>query len=236
MILAANRDEQHSRASDPASWWADEIDVLGGRDLRAGGSWLAVDRRGRLAAVTNFIDPGSQPAPKSRGMLVRDYLSGTASIEAFSEQLVSEGDDYGAFNLLLFDGDELGYVSNRDGARRLAAGIHSISNSHLDVDWPKTRRASLRVDAALASVDPTEELFGLLAERTVTRSGHTPHERSLFIVGPQYGTRSSTVVLIERNSVLRFVERRFDANGRMAGQDRFDFELRSESFAGRRVS
>ncbi len=103
LLFGANRDERHARPSAPAAWWPDRPHVLGGRDLVAGGSWLAVDRRGRLAAVTNFRDPSAVPAPRSRGELVADYLAGAASLDDFVAALQDRSADYGPFSLLLLE-------------------------------------------------------------------------------------------------------------------------------------
>src|SRR5687768_15648989 len=104
LLVAANRDEQHARPTQTAAWWPDAPHILGGRDLLAGGTWLAVDERGRFAAVTNIRDPERPLGLRSRGSLVADYLGGLESAAHYAARAVRDGAAYGAFNLLLFDG------------------------------------------------------------------------------------------------------------------------------------
>jgi uncharacterized protein with NRDE domain len=223
--LAANRDERHARPSTPARWWPDSPDILGGRDEVAGGSWLAIDRRGRIAAVTNFFEPPRSGAPRSRGELVAGFLEGGLRADAFSAQIAAAADEYGPFNLLLFDGDALHYTSNRARARVLAPGIHTLSNGAPGNAWPKVLRAEQRMAEALAGRAPEETLFELLAERDGTALPPESHRRSLFILDPVFGTRCSTVLLFTRAGTALFVERRFDASGQRSGESRVEFEL-----------
>src|SRR4051812_7231668 len=141
LLFAANRDERHARPSEPARWWPEAPDVLGGRDLLARGTWLAVDRSGRLAAVTNFRDASVTAAPLSRGALVADYLRGTQPLEKFAAAVDERADDYGPFSLLLREHGALRIVSNRAPTAELGAGVHAISNAAYGVEWPKVRSA-----------------------------------------------------------------------------------------------
>lgn len=140
-LLLGNRDEFHARPTAPARQWSDAPDVCGGRDLQAGGSWLAVRRGGRYAAVTNVRRPGSVAARRSRGALVADFVAGTALPEAFAAAAAGERADYGPFNLVVGDAGGAHFVSSLDGrARRLADGVHAFSNGSLEDEWPKMRR------------------------------------------------------------------------------------------------
>ena len=67
LVVAANRDEFYRRPTAFAGFWADAPDILGGRDLEAGGTWLGITRAGRFAAVTNVREPGAAPGRHSRG-------------------------------------------------------------------------------------------------------------------------------------------------------------------------
>src|SRR5688500_2594326 len=107
LVFCANRDERHARPSATAGWWHDHPRVLGGRDLVAGGSWLAIDRAGRLAAVTNFRTLDATAAPRSRGELVAEYVTGARSLDAYSAALHRRSAEYGPFSLLLLDGADL---------------------------------------------------------------------------------------------------------------------------------
>jgi uncharacterized protein with NRDE domain len=224
-LFCANRDERHARPSAAAGWWADRPQILGGRDLLAGGSWLAVDRRGRLAAVTNFRDPSAAAAPRSRGELVADYLMGTSSSDDFSAAVQSRGEQYGPFSLLLLDGVDLRYLSNRAPAARLGPGVHAVSNAAYGAEWPKVRSARAGVERLLESSEPVDALFEMLALRGAPAAGDEYYRTAHFIEGATYGTRSSTVVLIDRDGTLTFAERSFDAAARFTGEVRETFAL-----------
>lgn len=227
LVLAANRDELHQRPTEPARWWADCPNVLGGRDAVAGGGWLAIDHRGRVAAVTNLREDTARPSAHSRGWLVSDFLRGTASAEEFAAGLEPRSEEYAAFNLLLIDGGEPRYLSNRAPAARLGAGIHALSNAPLGTSWPKTELARRGMRAALEHADPAGPLLELLATRD-TEGGGDPADRlarALFIEGDPYGTRSSTVVLQSADGRITFIERRFDESGAVSGESRFDFRV-----------
>lgn len=225
MILAANRDEQFSRPSAAAEWWTDRVTVLGGRDLTAGGSWLAISRAGRLAAVTNFAGPAHEPATRSRGELVADFVAGQDSLVDFSERVRLEQSSYGGFNLLLFDGTELKYLSNRANPRPLGCGVHSVSNQHLDADWPKLGLAVERVEQVLELEDPTEPLLDFLSTRVPADDPLQHYRSSPFVVGDEYGTRASSVILIDHGGRVRFTERGFDATGNNTSTRRFEYAL-----------
>lgn len=226
LVLAANRDEFHDRPSAPAAPWADAPHVFGGRDLKSGGSWLAVSQRGRLAAVTNvrrMIPPN--PAAPTRGALVADFVRGNAGARDYAEALRPRAEHYSGFNLLLYDGHELLYVDNHPEfeVAAVAPGVHVVSNDQLDTPWPK----SLRLKAVLERTRAREALFAALADRQPARDEELPDtgvgrelERMLsppFIVSPGYGTRCSTVVTIGAAGI-EFAEQRFHPSGDLDGQ------------------
>ena len=237
-VIAANRDEFHARAAEPAHWW--DQGVLAGRDLVAGGSWFGVTRSGRWALITNFREgiPRDPYAP-SRGQLVMRVLCDVASPLRSSAALLPDGGRYHGFNLLVGDDRGAAFASNRaSGALSLGAGIHGLSNHLLDTPWPKLLRSKTRLAAWLADDDPpVETLFALLADRqpagdaNLPATGVSPQWESLlsspFIVSPEYGTRSSTVLLIARDDSARFIERSFDAAGRATGEVALDFRVAS---------
>jgi uncharacterized protein with NRDE domain len=222
LIVAANRDEYYARASLPPHFWQDEDHILAGRDLVGGGTWLGITRRGRLAAVTNYRNPAIflKEAP-SRGKLVSDFLAGKQDPAAYLEQVREEAEKYNGFNLLVGGPKGLYWFSNRDGGiRRLEQGIHGVSNRLLDTPWPKVVRGKELMASALAAEEPSpDELFQLLedkvrpADETLPFTGVDPAwERVLspiFIESPEYGTRSSTLILIGKDSRVAFLDRTF---------------------------
>ena len=236
LVIAGNRDEFHDRPAAALGWWNDGLPVLAGRDLQASGTWLGLARDARFGIVTNFrdFDPPPPGAP-SRGELVPSYLRGAAGPAAYLAMLESRARDYGGFNLLLGDSDSLHYFSNRgdDAPRTLPPGIYGLSNQWLDTPWPKLTRTRERFAAVLRTGIVTEELFAVLADRTTTGVAGLPHaglpedwERAVsapFVVHERYGTRCSTVVLVDRRGRTIVHERRFDRSGAQTGASRFSF-------------
>jgi uncharacterized protein with NRDE domain len=225
LVLIANRDERHARPTAPAHWWQEPARILGGRDLVAGGTWLGVASTGRVAALTNIHEPERPSAPRSRGELVATFLRGSASAAEFSAELSPVVDRYGAFNLLLYDNEQLGYLSNRAPPATLAPGIHVLSNAAAAVDWPKVRRARAGLGAWLSRPREPDALLELLGERAPRHAAPEYYREALFVEGGHYGTRCSTVLTVAQSGAVVFIERRFDADGRTTGEDRFDFEL-----------
>jgi uncharacterized protein with NRDE domain len=238
LILAANRDEFYDRPSSPAEFWAEAPTVLAGRDLKAGGTWLGIDRRGRLAAVTNYRQGQREaPAPRSRGQLVSDYLTSEVSALAHMERVRREAHLYNGFNLLALDSGSLFYFSNREGSiRQLGRGMYGLSNHLLDTPWPKVISGKGALDRLLggAASNPIPGLFAVLSDRNrppdnllpVTGIG-SEWERllsSAFIVSESYGTRSSTVVLVDHEGSVVFVERTFGPHGVLGLEARFEFQ------------
>jgi uncharacterized protein with NRDE domain len=224
LLLCANRDERHARPSAAAGWWRDAPTVIGGRDLVGGGSWLALTRSGRLAAVTNYRTPAASVGLRSRGELVSSYVIGDRPLDDYEAALAQSAAEYGPFSLLLLEGAELRYTSNRAPPNRLGPGVHALSNAAYGVEWPKTASARAGVEALLATPEPVEPLFALLAQRGDAQ-GDDRYRSAHFIAGEVYGTRSSTVVLIERDGTALFAERSFDSAGRVSGEVRERFAL-----------
>ncbi|KAF0217903.1 MAG: hypothetical protein FD174_3166 [Geobacteraceae bacterium] len=224
LILAANRDEFFARPTAQASFWGEAPQLLAGRDLKGGGTWLGITKNGRIAAITNYRDPRSyrEGAP-SRGRLVSDFLLGTMTAADYLELLKEEGGACNGFNLIFGDTERLCYFSNRDGfPSTLGRGIHGLSNHLLDTPWPKVARGKEALERlATEGKDPSPEaLFAILADRTSPPDHLLPdtgvgleRERQLsplFISTPDYGTRSSTLVLIDRECRVTFMERTFN--------------------------
>jgi len=195
LVVAANRDEFHARPAARAGFWPDHPEILAGRDLEARGTWLGVSRAGRFAAVTNYRGGRDANAAESRGALVTGFLLGSSPSEAFVMDLSDRKNSYSGFNLLVADGEELWWLSNRDGeARRLAPGFHALGN--LLLDTPEVAAMKARFAATGPALEP---LFALLATAS--------------IVAPEYGTRCASVVLAHEDGRTEFAERPFDAAG-----------------------
>ncbi|MFB6231165.1 MAG: NRDE family protein [Salinibacter sp.] len=242
IVFAGNRDEFYDRPATPASFWDEAPHVLAGRDRKSGGTWLGVTRRGHWATVTNVRDETShrEDAP-SRGHFVADYLKNEPSPSDYLEDVAARADEYNGFNLLVGTPQTLYYFSNRNGPpRSVAPGIHGMSNAQLDDPWPKVQRGTARLRSLLDGEISSDQLLDILSDRRPAPDEKLPDtglgrttERKLsppFIEGDQYGTRSSTVLLIHRSGTVTFVERTFD-RGTPADIQRFSFEPAAEPAA-----
>jgi len=226
LIFLANRDEYYERPSAPAHFWEEAPAVLAGKDLRAGGTWLGISKNGRIAAVTNYRDPSSikENAP-SRGRLVSEFLFGNREPLECLDILKKDASRYNGFNLILGEKDRLYWYSNR-GHRVLLMkpGIYGLSNHLLDTPWPKVARGKAALTRLLSrQADPSmRELFRILADRTPADDASLPHTgvglewesilSPIFINSPLYGTRSSTVLLIDAGNRVTFMEKTFNGD------------------------
>ena len=239
LVFAGNRDEAYERPSAAAAFWDDAPDILGGRDLDQGGSWLGLTHAGRFATVTNYRDAASpRDAPRSRGELVASYLRGAEAPKPYLQRVIAEGPQYRAFSLIVGNLEQLFFCSNRgDQIEEIAPGVHGLSNHLLDTPWPKVRNGRDRVRALLgrAAGDLVAGLFDILADRTRAPDADLPdtgvgleRERELspcFIADGRYGTRASTVLLISRSRGVFFSERSFGAHGAPQGSVEHRFKL-----------
>jgi uncharacterized protein with NRDE domain len=223
LILAANRDEFYNRPTHPLGFWTDNPNVLAGRDLRGDGTWLGVTTTGRIAAVTNFRDPKpyKEKAP-SRGNLVRDYLTGDDPPQRYLEQIKTNGYRYNGFNLIAGNNTGLYYYSNRaKQVHKLKPGLYGISNHLLDTSWPKVSRGKAELQKQFIGNDKIDiqKILSVLTDRSLPADDELPDtgvglewERilsPLFIISDDYGTRSSSIVLMEKSGRVTFVERTF---------------------------
>lgn len=228
LILAANRDEFYERPTQALEFWADHPEIAGGRDLQRMGTWLGITRKGRLAAITNYREPGLQKADApSRGDLVADYLAGRMTPSRYLQQISHNGQQYNGFNLIVGDARELYYYSNRGGPPSpLPPGIHGLSNKSLNTEWPKVRRGKRQLAAVLAENSEDldrQRMMRLLQDKSKVPDDQLPDtgvgaewERILapiYIQSPIYGTRCSSLLTIDRQGHVDFRERTWNPSG-----------------------
>jgi uncharacterized protein with NRDE domain len=241
LVVAANRDEFFHRPAAPAEYWHDAPHVLAGRDLEKNGTWMGVATDGRWAAVTNFRDgTTAQAGARSRGELVAGYLKGSADAEGHVTAVAPDVREYHGFNLLAGDAAGIHYLSNREqGSMMLAAGVYGLSNHLLDSPWPKVERGKLALRAALAEGAKPDRLIGkllaALSDRSIADERLLPStgiskdwEKALsaaFIGAPGYGTRASTVLLVDTEGEVHFRERSFGERGELTEDRRYRFAI-----------
>ncbi|MFJ2991532.1 NRDE family protein [Pandoraea sp. NPDC087047] len=231
LVVLANRDEFFERPAEPMHWWQDRPDVLAGRDLRGGGTWMGVNRAGRFAALTNFRDGRAPMTPKdspSRGLLVCAMLDATPFDDDLA-RIEKHAHEYAGFNLLAGDLPlgKLYWLGNRETnangehvwlpvAHAISPGVHGLSNALLDTPWPKlvSRRNALRHALSHAADDRT--LLELMREATEATDDTLPEtgvapawEKKLsaaFIASPAYGTRCTTLLRYHRDGTFELTE------------------------------
>jgi uncharacterized protein with NRDE domain len=239
VVIAANRDEFHRRPTAAAHWWSDRPWLLAGKDLQAHGTWFGMTSGGQIAALTNYRDPHQVKlnAP-SRGGLVVQMLESRAPINERIARLHALSPAYSGFNLLCTDGLDLAvYESVPAAGRLLSPGIYGLSNHLLDTPWPKVERAKSELGTALHSLPDEASLLELLRDERVAHDDELPRtgvslewERllsSAFIRGEDYGTRSSTIILIDRGGRGSFREWTWQPDGSLAAEVTFEFPIES---------
>jgi uncharacterized protein with NRDE domain len=238
LIIAANRDEFYQRKTAAANFWNDNPNILGGRDLEAAGTWMAMNRNGKISLVTNYRDPHNiNPKAPSRGQLVSNYLANGDAPKDYLEQLTPLAALYNGYNLLVGYPDELWYHSNYGNEiQRLSSGVYGLSNHLLDTSWPKVTRGKEKFKEVISSdsIVP-EDLFQILYDEQRAIDRQLPdtgigleRERalsSMFIKTNGYGTRCSTVITISKNNEVTFAERVYDLDTFAHQTNRFDFVI-----------
>lgn len=235
-ILAANRDEFYQRPTAAAHWWEDAPEILGGKDLKAGGTWMGIHKNGRFAAVTNYRDlQNINPNTKSRGHLVSDFLAGTDTPETYAATAQKEGAEYNGFNLLLLD-DDMAYASNyATKSYALGFGIYGLSNALLDTPWHKVTQAKAAFERAIQGDFELEALFSVMSPTDPAPDAQLPatgldyaREKALSAIQihtPDYGTCSTTLLTIDYEGQVRFLEKTLPTTGRPAQLKKVEFKI-----------
>ncbi len=232
LLLVANRDEFYARPAKPLHWW-DGGQVLAGRDMQGGGTWLGVGRSGRIAALTNYRLPVNDPRIKpTRGALVTDFLQGDLDATSYLAMLVARADDYNPFNLLVCDGQRLmGLESRSKQVISMAAGLGAVSNADFHTPWPKVTRLKSGLQAQLqARRTEMMDLLPLLRDTTLAIDDELPQtgvslelERMLsatFVTSEHYGTRACSVITLQRKKLM-FIEESHGPRGMLGVAQQF---------------
>ena len=242
LIVAANRDEFYNRKTAAASYWKDHPTLLGGRDLEASGTWMGITTSGKISMLTNYRDPQNiNPNAPSRGQLVSNFLIGNLSGEEYLKKISHHGKTYNGFNLVNGTIDDLYYYSNyAEGIQQIKPGLHGLSNHLLDTPWPKVERGEEKMKPLLAQtkINP-EDLFAFLYDDQLAADNLLPQtglslerERalsSMFIKTDNYGSRCSTVILVDQSNHVQFIERVYDLKTFEYATGVFEFSISSLS-------
>jgi uncharacterized protein with NRDE domain len=238
LIFAANRDEFYERPSSPADFWKDEPSLLAGKDLKEGGTWCGITKNGRFAAITNYRDLKSiKKDALSRGGIVKDFLTGTSSPELYSKGLKEAANLYNGYSLVFGDKSGLFFFSNQiKKLIKIEAGIHGLSNHLLDTPWFNVKRGKELLKRAVdKEINLVDNLFELLADKKTSPEEELPDTglskevekkiSSIFVESADYGTRSSTVILIDKKDNVIFMEKSLDTQNRRWTINAYKFEL-----------
>ena len=235
-ILAANRDEFYARPTSVATWWQDAPDILGGRDLLAQGTWMAVHRNGRFAAVTNYRDiKNIKPDAQSRGDLPVNFLLSEDGPTAYAEKVLQRGSDYNGFNMIVL-ADEMTHVSNYDTkVNVLDSGVYGLSNALLDTPWPKVTRVKEKFNSLIEQSFQLEDLVEMMQDTATAPDDVLPEtgldydrEKALSamcIRTPDYGTCCSTAITIDYEGEVQFLEKSYPVGDREARSVSFKFAI-----------
>lgn len=238
LIITANRDEMYERPTAPAQFWNDYPQLLAGRDLQQMGTWLGITKQGRFAALTNFRDPKYMNRNAlSRGNLVKDYLVSQIKPEVYLQKVMKNKRNYNGFNLVVGDVDHLYYFgSEQDEIIPLEKGTHSLSNHLLNTPWPKVEKSKDMLHHYVSKQENPDlhAMFKMLTDRTIAQDEHLPDtgvglelERQLspiFIQMPNYGTRSSSIILVSKQNEVTFIERTYN-QGKHVNENKFNFTI-----------
>lgn len=245
VVLAANRDEFHDRPTASMDWWNSDAaggNILAGRDLRSGGTWLSVSTSGTVSAVTNVREPGGPIGERSRGEL--PLLAQALPHDALETDLKARTLQYSGFNLLTVGQHDGWYFGNRDPhpGRQVHRGFYGLSNHLLQTPWPKLRRQRSRLRQILQDCNPSElptlhaTLTAMMQDSAQADDEDLPDtgvglesERFLsapFIIGDDYGTRATTIFTLRTDGEIRVTETSWNPAGRQAHQSVFQWQLR----------
>lgn len=243
LIIAANRDEFHDRATSNSAFWETHSDILAGKDQQAGGTWMGINKNGDVSALTNIRAPGKEvDNAVTRGELVLNYLVGSSKQKKKYAQTLSDSkSNYNGYNLLFGSVEQLFVYNNFDDTCvALQDGVYGLSNASLNSPWPKisTGRDALAKYCQHADVLDTEHLFELLrndklADDDVLPKTGVPIEwerklSSIFIQSPEYGTRSSTVLLLDHEQHVIWEERTFNEKTEQTSVQHFEFDIKKD--------
>jgi len=238
LIFAANRDEFYKRPSSGADFWKDEPSLLAGKDLKEGGTWCGITKNGRFAAITNYRDMKLiKEDVLSRGSIVTDFLLGTSSPELYSKGLADSADLYNGYGLIFGNKSELFFFSNQTKKiNKIEAGIHGLSNHLLNTPWFKVKRGKELLKKAIDNkATLVDDLFIMLSDKTLSPEKELPDTglskdieksiSSIFVETPDYGTRSSTVILIDKNDNVTFIEKSLNTEDKKWEINAYKFKL-----------
>ncbi|MEQ8584002.1 MAG: NRDE family protein [Marinoscillum sp.] len=237
LIVAANRDEFYTRPTAPADFWDDEPDILGGRDLQAGGSWMTVSKHGNFAAVTNYRDLANiRENVRSRGEIPIHFMDQNQKPLSYVKGLHEYSTEYNGFNVLTANPQMMTHYSNYERkANVITPGIHGLSNALLDTPWPKVELAKAKFQELISNSFNHGELIEMMSDTSTAEDSILPDtgvsremEKALSamcIRMENYGTCCSTVITLDRDGLIEFSEKSYPVGGRTEKVVNYQFKI-----------
>lgn len=242
IVLSANRDEFFSRKSREAQFWKEEVgcsNMLAGKDLEAGGTWIGATKDGKFAAVANLQkNPEDDQALFSRGALTLKYLIGRESPYDFAKKIIGNLSSYRGFNLLLGSKKELVFLNSREKSiLTLGPGIYAFSNNAFNSDCPKIVRIKNKLAELLnneTELNP-DLLIDIMKDKAIASDNSLPKPSlpkdleqklsAIFVSDPDrnYGTLCSTAIVTNSSGNTKFIEQNYDKLGRPTRSHYFEY-------------
>ncbi|XP_070162135.1 transport and Golgi organization protein 2 homolog [Polyergus mexicanus] len=234
LIVATNRDETYKRPALSAHYWKKHPECLGGIDMESGkegGTWLALSTKGKAAVILNLVNEENKinSSKKSRGFLIRNFITSNDSIETYLNQLHKEnmnGQPYNPYCLILLDLNNANtYCLSSDakstGPKMCDNDIIGIGNSGIEHSYKKVEVGKEEFKCIVQNTNVSkqntliEELINFLKSQTkclpdpeLQKNYPTTYKElsSIFVSGNEYGTRTHSILLINSSNQVTFVE------------------------------
>ena len=201
LLIAANRDEMLDRPwRAPAAHWPNQPNVIGGLDVLAGGTWLALDQSsGMVAAILNRTGSlGPEPGKESRGLLPLEALSFPDAASAAAKLDGQDAARWRSFNLIVADCRDVFWIAGlgagRVAARRFTDGLHMITSTDPDdPDQPRIARHLPRFQSSIPPTPPDWKSWPILLADT---EGEPDSALNIRPRAQKFGTASSALIAL----------------------------------------
>ena len=234
-VLTSNRDEFYERKTKNMFWWNNVDGLLAGQDLEQGGTWLGITKSGRFAAVTNvreFYQTDTKENFLSRGDLVKNFLNSSLSPEEYVQKV--EANKYMGFNLVISDLKHFSIISSQ-GIESFNQELVVIGNRALNTETKKLNNAKEDFKSILNQAFTHQDLIELMQKPKKyyefnleqINQNHGSEFDSRFITSDIYGTRSTTVITIDRKDTVKVTEVIYDSSSNLSDSNTFEFKVNS---------
>lgn len=233
-LLSFNREESIYRPTTPLSSFEEDPNILGGRDRREKGTWLAINKKTlNIAFLTNYRTSQSQMMflkglkfRRSRGELINNFVKSSFftsdpnvdEIIAFIQKIKENCNDYGPFNLVV---GNLGlnaffYFGNQSVIKDfliVEEGVHSVCNSEMFglAENDRQKRGTQKLNEIIKEIKKYEKNFD--KERLADKILYDVMMRKGVFQNIQYlTTKSTSIIICDRDNQILFKEATYNYN------------------------